>query len=459
MAIIVTGADGYVGFPTTLKLAREFPDERIVAVDNFGRREWVEECGSVSAVPVKSPEDRFEEAKEEYSNISLVEGDLTDRDFVDQLLDTYEPETVIHLAAQPSAPYSQINGERACFTQYNNNEATRNLLWGIEESDLDSHFITSTTMGVYGAPEFPIPEGTLEVEHSGGEDEIPYPGMAGSWYHMCYDEETEVLTEDGWKEFSNLKDSDRVMALNPDSGEAQWERTSDIQSYDYDGEMRIVENRRIDLKVTPNHRMFVGASWAGDGRTTFEERQSIVRADELEGVNCFFTAFPEWRNENKNVFKLPECEFGVNQSKKAVLKEKEIEMESWLKFFGWWITEGSVGKDGQANNVRIYQDNPSGLEAVFADIGYDSYSTYPDSAGGYVEVTDKQLASYLRRFRDERFIPAWMRDLSSSQLEELLEVLIEADGTENHNGSVFYTSYKELADHVQEISLKAGYSA
>lgn len=193
MAIIVTGADGYVGFPTLLKAAAENPDERIIGVDNFSRRKWVEDVGSVSATEIKGSESRFEEAKEEFGNISLVEGDLTDRDFVNQLLETYEPHTIVHLAAQPSAPYSQINGERASFTQYNNNESTRNLLWGIEEKDLDAHFIESTTMGVYGAPEFPIPEGSFEVEHSGGEDEIPYPGMAGSWYHMSQSNDANNL--------------------------------------------------------------------------------------------------------------------------------------------------------------------------------------------------------------------------------------------------------------------------
>jgi nucleoside-diphosphate-sugar epimerase len=184
MAIVVTGADGYVGFPTTLKLAKEFPDERIIALDNLGRRDWVEECGSVSATPIKDAENRFETAEEKYGNISFVEGDLTNRDLVDQIIETHKPHTIIHLAAQPSAPYSQINGERANFTQKNNNESTRHIIWGIEESDVDAHLITSTTMGVYGAPEFPIPEGHFEIEYKGGKDEIPFPGMAGSWYHM-----------------------------------------------------------------------------------------------------------------------------------------------------------------------------------------------------------------------------------------------------------------------------------
>jgi nucleoside-diphosphate-sugar epimerase len=97
----------------------------------------------------------------------------------------HEPETVVHTAAQPSAPYSQINGERANFTQHNNMQATRNLAFGLAENDLaDTHLIETTTTGVYGAPAFPIPEGGAVMENDGERDEVPFPAMAGSWYHM-----------------------------------------------------------------------------------------------------------------------------------------------------------------------------------------------------------------------------------------------------------------------------------
>ncbi len=186
MAILITGADGYVGWPTALRVASR-TDKRVILVDNFGRREWVSEVGATSAVPVASIEDRLEAAEEVHGlrNLSFVEGDLTDKDFTDELLQVHEPDTIIHTAAQPSAPYSQINGERANYTQHNNLQATRNLLWGLEEHDLtDTHFVETTTTGVYGAPEFPIPEGGATMENQGERDEVPFPAMAGSWYHL-----------------------------------------------------------------------------------------------------------------------------------------------------------------------------------------------------------------------------------------------------------------------------------
>ena len=186
MTILLTGADGYMGWPSALRIASR-TDQRVILVDNFARRRWVDEVGATSATPVDTIDERIDAAEEELSidNLSFIELDLTNKDAVDELLAVHEPETIVHTAAQPSAPYSQINGERANYTQHNNLQATRNLLWGLEEQDLtDTHFIETTTTGVYGAPEFPIPEGGAVMENQGERDEVPFPAMAGSWYHL-----------------------------------------------------------------------------------------------------------------------------------------------------------------------------------------------------------------------------------------------------------------------------------
>ncbi len=186
MTVLLTGGDGYIGWPTGLRIAQR-TDERVLLIDNLGRRDWVEEVGSVSATPVAGMDERLQAAREVHGldNLSFLEADLTDKTTTDELLAVHEPRVVVHTAAQPSAPYSQINGERSNFTQHNNLQSTRNLLWGLEERGLtDTHFIETTTTGVYGAPEFPIPEGGAVMENQGERDEVPFPAMAGSWYHL-----------------------------------------------------------------------------------------------------------------------------------------------------------------------------------------------------------------------------------------------------------------------------------
>jgi nucleoside-diphosphate-sugar epimerase len=466
MTILVTGGDGYIGWPTALRIATR-TDDRVIAVDNYARRDWVEEVGATSAVPVRGMDERLDAAREAHGvrNLSFVHGDLVERSVVDELLAVHEPEVVVHAAAQPSAPYSQINGERANYTQRNNLQATRNLLWGLEEHDLtDTHFVETTTTGIYGAPEFPIPEGGATMENQGDRDDVPFPGMGGSWYHQCYDEETEILTKEGWKPFPELTEQDEVMSMDVDTGDTDWTTPCEIQSYEYEGEMVTVSNRRVDLKVTPNHRTLIGTSWAHGGQETFDARRKVVDADELGSEYrhpCFFTSFPAWEGNDSDEFELPGCDREVNQSKVIKLKPKPIELNPWLRFFGWWVSEGTVGKAKQTSNIRIYQSDADELIELFEGIGFDRDKVrhHIDEKQEYIELSDHQLATHLRRFKGQKHLPQWMRNLSREHLEVLFQALIDGDGTDNGRGWTYYTSGKKLAGDVQEIALKLGYGA
>lgn len=90
-------------------------------------------------MPIQNPRERFGSVE----NLSLIEGDLGNREFVTQILDTHEPDVVLHAAAQPSAPYY---GERALYTQPNNVSMNVSPLHGLSECGLDdTHFIETTT--------------------------------------------------------------------------------------------------------------------------------------------------------------------------------------------------------------------------------------------------------------------------------------------------------------------------
>ena len=40
MKILITGCDGYIGWPLFLKLIIKYPKFKILGVDNFSRRKW-----------------------------------------------------------------------------------------------------------------------------------------------------------------------------------------------------------------------------------------------------------------------------------------------------------------------------------------------------------------------------------------------------------------------------------
>lgn len=186
MALLVTGADGYIGWPLLLRLARQFPHEDVIGVDHGGRRQWISEVGSDSFLPIASVEARIEAAHAlGFSHLQLLHRDLTSRAEVYDLIRDLTPRVVFHLAAQPSAPYSQLSADHAAFTQRNNTDITRNLLWAIHELRPQTHLVITTTTGIYGAPDLPISEGWLEIDTPAGKKaKLPWPPMATSWYHM-----------------------------------------------------------------------------------------------------------------------------------------------------------------------------------------------------------------------------------------------------------------------------------
>jgi len=79
---------------------------------------------------------------------------------------------------------------------------------------------------------------------------------AGPDYVHCYDEETEILTDEGWKFFKNLDENDLVATLNPETGETEFQAPIDHQIYDYDGEMYKVTGEGFELVVSPEHRVY-----------------------------------------------------------------------------------------------------------------------------------------------------------------------------------------------------------
>jgi len=174
--------DGYIGW--TLAQHQLAIGNEVCGIDNFSRRKNVEEMGSVSAIPILPIEQRITHLKKEFpEKISFYEGDLLNSDFIGDIIKKFQPDAIVHLAEQPSAPYSMIDQEHTIYTQKNNVIGTLNLLFAIKKFAPNSHLIKLGTMGEYGTPDIDIAEGFFDIEFRGKKMTIPYPRLAGSWYH------------------------------------------------------------------------------------------------------------------------------------------------------------------------------------------------------------------------------------------------------------------------------------
>jgi len=182
MNVFIAGIDGYLGWSLANYLVSR--GHRIGGADKFLRRAWVAEVGGDSVTPIRSMADRRAAFREVHGqDVEFLEGDLCDYAFVERVLREFAPDAIVHLGEVPSAPYSMIDVDHAVFTQTNNVVSTLNLLFAIRAVCPDAHLVKLGTMGEYGTPNIPIPEGFFEIEYRGRRDTLPFPRQAGSWYH------------------------------------------------------------------------------------------------------------------------------------------------------------------------------------------------------------------------------------------------------------------------------------
>jgi UDP-sulfoquinovose synthase len=183
MRTLVLGGDGYLGWPTAMRMSSL--GHEVAIVDNFLRRVMAAEVGADSLTPIQPLKERTKVWEEVTGhNLTVYAGDLTDGSFTEEVFEDFRPDTVIHYGEQPSAPYSMIDRRRAFATQHNNVLGTLNVLFCMRDIVPDAHLVKLGTMGEYGTPNIDIEEGYIEIGHKGRKDTVLFPKRPGSLYHL-----------------------------------------------------------------------------------------------------------------------------------------------------------------------------------------------------------------------------------------------------------------------------------
>ena len=192
MKILILGGDGYLGWPTAMRLSKA--GHQVVVVDNYMRRRL---CREESVEPLfEVPELRGRARLWEQKSGCKIEvriGDLTDWTFVSEVFASFLPGALVHYAEQPAAPYSMSNCRAAALTLHNNLGVTLNAIHAVREFVPECHIVKLGTMGEYGTPNIDIEEGWIEVQHKGRKDRFLFPRQAGSLYHTTKIMDTDLL--------------------------------------------------------------------------------------------------------------------------------------------------------------------------------------------------------------------------------------------------------------------------
>lgn len=150
MKVMILGIDGYLGWALALRLGNL--GFQVSGVDNFLRRDCVAERGSHTAVPIERMTDRLRIAKDIFGiDINFRKMDILDREKLKEFLEEVRPESIVHYAEIPSAPFSMIDADHAIETQKNNVLGTLGLLFLIRDVVPEANLVKLGTAGEYGA--------------------------------------------------------------------------------------------------------------------------------------------------------------------------------------------------------------------------------------------------------------------------------------------------------------------
>jgi len=290
-----------------------------------------------------------------------------------------------------------------------------------------------------------------------------------STWSYCYDAKTEVLTEDGFKRIAELTGNERIATLNPETDEIEYQYPLAIHKFKYKGKMIHINGRSIDLLVTPEHKLYV-KDYYRERKGKNAPYQFIEAIDLLNSYKYQkyrFKRTAKWNGTNVEYFKLSEYQnswvtHGAHRQFKQ--SEKHIPIDVWLRFFAWYISEGDAEKRGVIRIANTNEHNLSEIVDLVSKMGFTP-SVYGNSTKGYdkagVKFNSVQLANYLRQFgkAQEKFIPKWIKQLSSDKLRIFLETLTKGDGHKDARNWKYFTSSRKLADDIMEIALKAGFTA
>lgn len=192
MHVLILGGDGYLGWPTAMRLAAS--GHEVCVVDNYLRRRISLETNSAPLVAPPSLPDRihcFHGVSGHH--IRVVIGDCGDHELMLSVMRDFVPDALIHYAEQPSAPYSMADYGSARLTFDNNLGATFTVIWAVLQAAPKCHIIKLGTMGEYGTPDIDIEEGWINIQHKGRSDTFLYPRQAGSLYHTTKVMDTDLL--------------------------------------------------------------------------------------------------------------------------------------------------------------------------------------------------------------------------------------------------------------------------
>ena len=283
----------------------------------------------------------------------------------------------------------------------------------------------------------------------------------------CYAPDHDVLTADGWVPVAELTTQHAVATLVDDA--LVYQRPTEVQAYDFDGQMYQVQSNQVDLLVTPNHRMWV-KKLSAKAVYEMETAEKVYAMRRLYKKDADAWA-PDLADVAARAPELVLTDGAVTgfrlAGNGADLADLVVPIEPWLTFFGVWLAEGCTLRNWGVSIATHKQRVKDAITSVCAEdklnfaIHKHVDKAYDTEYNAWC-MPLKQLVNYIHPLSVgavQKQIPEWAWFLTRDQCRLLIDGMMLGDGHTMENGTRRYdTSSTKMADQFQRLCLHAGFA-
>ena len=260
---------------------------------------------------------------------------------------------------------------------------------------------------------------------------------------QCMSEDTEILGENGWKRYNQVKEGDVIATFNIEKGFIEYLPVRHVFAREYRGMMYNLKNRISDQLISPEHRV-VRRRFGAEGYT-------------LEKIEKVY--------DLKSPFMIPVGSEGKMQGNNWV--DKDV-----IKLIAWVIAEGTIDRSGRGSGrISIYQSKGENRKNYDEILSLCSslklkYTERAQKGLGNCNVirfdadSTRKILQYFKtnknKFRGIKFIPDTIINADAETARLFLETYIKGDG---HDGCKITNTSAVIKDGLMQVIVNAGYGA
>lgn len=275
-----------------------------------------------------------------------------------------------------------------------------------------------------------------------------------SVHPFCFDKDTDVLTKDGWINWTNVTGKESFLSINPDSLKSEWVDAIRLVKYKYNGVMSHFKGRSFDLMTTQNHKHFIKSKSSKKGGNSYYKYSLKEESEFLKSYSFVNNIKDNWE--------------GQNFSEVKISKTITLNIEDYLKLMGWFLSDGSISKPKHAVKwqLKITQEKSKNFEEI-ESLLRRCFGKVWVAKGAFYSQLDNDTSDYFLQFGHayDKFIPNDIKILNTELIKIFLIAFCKGDGSVrkrsnkyiNSKEEIYYsTSSPKMASDIGELIIKIG---